>query len=57
MVPVKLHTNITKGDLLKVTSADGKFGVASMGTRTEAVAMEDGLADTLIWARPVKIDV
>lgn len=57
MVPVKLHTNITKGDLLKVTSADGKFGIAGMGTRTEAVAMEDGLADDVIWARPAKIDV
>lgn len=57
MVPVKLHTNVSKGDLLKVTSADGKFGIAGMGTRTEAVAMEDGLADAVIWSRPVKIDV
>ena len=57
MVPVKLHTNVSKGDLLKVTSADGKFGIAGMGTRTETVAMEDGLADAVIWSRPVKIDV
>lgn len=56
-IPVKLSKDAMKDTIVKVTTSEGKFGEATTGTRSEAVTMEDGKADEIVWARPAKIDV
>lgn len=57
LIPIKLNKDTAKDTIVKVTTSEGKFGEATTGTRSEAVTMEDGKADDVIWARPAKIDV
>lgn len=55
LMPVLMNAAGTKGDLLKVVTADGKWGACSSGDLSDAELVEDVAAAGLAWARPKKV--
>jgi hypothetical protein len=55
LVPVKLSAAASKGDLMKVSSTDGKFEVCASGDLSVVQLVEGGAADDLAWAAPMKV--
>lgn len=53
MIPVLLSANGNKGDLIKVKTADGKFGPIGMGETGIARLAETARSGDLAWAVPV----
>jgi len=50
-IPVLLSADLKKGDYVKPTTG-GKWDKGKTGDLVFAELMEDGLKDTLVWARP-----
>lgn len=51
LIPILLDANLMKGDHVKPV-AGGKWNKGMAGDLVFAILMEDGLKDTLVWAKP-----
>lgn len=55
LVPVKLKAAASAGDLMKVSTKDGKFEVCASGELSVVQLVEGGFTDDLAWATPMKV--
>lgn len=52
LIPVLMNSSAMKGDLIKVKTADGKWGKCSTGETSDAKLVEAGTMGSMSWAIP-----
>lgn len=56
-INVLMDSNAMKGDYIKVTTMDGKWGKCAAGETSDAQLMEAAVAGSQAWAKPIKYKV